>query len=659
MLRNQTRPNLLGLVMLLGFGLVVSLPTQTSAQTLYWNTNGSSATFTNANWGTGTAGPFTTAWTSGRDAVFSAASASTFATTTVGNVTVNANTTIGSGGTLTAKAGGSTVTVADGVTLTWTGQSWSTVSGAAIFTKAGNGTWNIGAQGNATAGSSFTLNAGTVIVSGNNAFGGANSPLTINSGTINSSGTRDYANGITVGGDFGLLGTGNATFSGTVALGASTRQIRNDTTSGSRIFSGVISGGNGAGLTFTGTGAGQAYLGGANTFTGTVSILGSEVGFASDGALGNTANTIVVDGGRFTASNTSGNAVSFTLTSGRGIQVGSSAGTSISVAGATGTMTYNGVISDKSGSTGAWVKQGAGLLVLGGTSNYSGATTISNGTIRLTAGNNRLPTTTVLSLGQAASANVGTFDLGGVNQTVAGLASIVGTNASASVTNLVTTSTGTSTLTLNVASGTYTYGDGTAANSGGVTGSVGITKKGAGTQIFGGSNSYTGSTTIDGGLLKVNGSIASSAVTINSTGILGGSGTTGAVSVNSGATISPGNSPGTLTAGNVTFAGGGNYNWQLFDSNGSAGTGWDLISSSGSLTISATSGNTFNLNLWTLSGTGPDVNGNALNFNAAQNKTWTIGTFSGGISGTSTGWYTINTGSYNGCLLYTSPSPRD
>lgn len=502
MLRNQLHSRLLGWVSVVGIGLVVSLPTTAPAQTLYWNTNGSSASFTSANWGTGTAGPFSTAWTSGRDVVFSATSASTFATTTVGNVTVNADTTITAAGTLTAKAGGSTITVADGVTLTWTGQSWSTTSASGIFTKAGNGTWNIGAQGNATVGSSFTLNAGTVIVSGNNSFGGVNSPLTINSGTINSSGTRNYPNGITVGGDFGLLGTGNATFSGTVALGASTRQIRNDTTSGSRIFSGIISGSSGAGLTFTGTGAGQAYIGGANTFTGTVSILGNEVGFASDGALGNTSNTIVVDGGRFTAASTSGAAVSFTLAAGRGIQVGSSAGTSISVAGATGTMIYNGIISDKNGSTGAWAKQGAGSLILGGTSTYSGNTTIANGTVQLTTGNNRLPTTTVLSLGQAASANVGTFDLGGVSQTVAGLASVVGTNTSASVTNLVTTSSGTGTLTLNVASGTYTYGDGTTANSGGITGSIGIVKQGAGTQILGGSNSYTRPTTLSAGTLR-------------------------------------------------------------------------------------------------------------------------------------------------------------
>jgi len=57
------------------------------------------------------------------------------------------------------------------------------------FIKNGDGIWNIGAQPNAynAANSGFTLNAGTVIVSGNSSFGGANSLLTINGGTIQSS----------------------------------------------------------------------------------------------------------------------------------------------------------------------------------------------------------------------------------------------------------------------------------------------------------------------------------------------------------------------------------------------------------------------------------------------------------------------------------------
>jgi hypothetical protein len=258
---------------------------------LYWNTNGSSASMTSANWSTTGAAPFTTSWTNSSNVVFNAASTMTYVTNTpIGNITVNADTTINAAGTAQAKSGGSVVNVADGVTLTWSGQSWSQTVGAANWTKSGNGTWSTGAQGNPLgAGSTFTLNAGTVITNGNNGLGGVNTLLTVNGGTINSSGARTFSNGINVGGDFGLQGTGNATFSGTVGLNGATRTIRNDTQSGSRIFGGVIAGSAGAGLTFTGAGAGQTYIGNAaNTFSGTVSVLGNEVGFASDGAIGNT-----------------------------------------------------------------------------------------------------------------------------------------------------------------------------------------------------------------------------------------------------------------------------------------------------------------------------------------------------------------------------------
>ena len=150
----------------------------------YWNTSGTGGTWTNPLWGSTAGGPFNTAWASSSDVVFggSVPALITFATATVGNITVNTDTTVSQAGTLTWKVGGSTVDVAAGKTLTWTGQNLTTTSGLAqIVTKNGAGIWNMGAQGTAlAAGSSFTLNGGTVIVSGNNSFGGANSTLNIN-----------------------------------------------------------------------------------------------------------------------------------------------------------------------------------------------------------------------------------------------------------------------------------------------------------------------------------------------------------------------------------------------------------------------------------------------------------------------------------------------
>ena len=94
----------------------------------------------------------------------------------------------------------------------------------------------------------------------------------------------------------------------------------------------------------------------------------------------------------------------------------------------------------------------------------------------------------------------------------------------------------------------------------------------------------------------------------------------GAMTVASGATLSPGNSPGNLNTGALTFASGGNYNWQILNATGTAGTDWDLITVGGTLNITATSGSKFNLNLWSLSSIGPDVNGNVNGFNNPERR---------------------------------------
>jgi autotransporter-associated beta strand protein len=103
---------------------------------------------------------------------------------------------------------------------------------------------------------------------------------------------------------------------------------------------------------------------------------------------------------------------------------------------------------------------------------------------------------------------------------------------------------------------------------GGASGGTGgaVSKIGTGTLALSGANIYTGPTTVTGGKLLVNGSIAS-AVTVNG-GTLGGAGTTGAVSVNSGGTLSPGNSPGILhVVGNLSLSLGSTY---LVELNGTA-----------------------------------------------------------------------------------------
>jgi T5SS/PEP-CTERM-associated repeat protein/autotransporter-associated beta strand protein len=81
----------------------------------------------------------------------------------------------------------------------------------------------------------------------------------------------------------------------------------------------------------------------------------------------------------------------------------------------------------------------------------------------------------------------------------------------------------------------------------------------AGTTILTANNTYTGATTVNGGLLSVNGTSTGSAVTVNAGGTLGGTGTVGSTTINGG-TLAPGNSIGLLTVqGNLVFTAASSY----------------------------------------------------------------------------------------------------
>ncbi|MFZ9938438.1 MAG: autotransporter-associated beta strand repeat-containing protein [Luteolibacter sp.] len=193
-------------------------------------------------------------------------------------------------------------------------------------------------------------------------------------------------------------------------------------------------------------------------------------------------------------------------------------------------------------------------------------------------------------------------------------------------------------------------GSGSVVLGGAVTGAGALTKTGSGNLTLSGTNTYTGATTVAGGLLTVNGDISSSSITtVVSGGTLGGSGTVGALILEDGASIAPGNSPGSLTVnGNVTWLAGGNYNWQLVDALETAGTGWDAIAITGVLDLSALSAeNPFNLNLWSLS-SNTAFDGDALNFDPSRAYSWTIATADGGISGFEASLFSIHSGANNG-----------
>jgi autotransporter-associated beta strand protein len=187
-----------------------------------------------------------------------------------------------------------------------------------------------------------------------------------------------------------------------------------------------------------------------------------------------------------------------------------------------------------------------------------------------------------------------------------------------------------------------------------ISNSGSLVKTGAGTLTLTGTNTYTGLTTVSAGQLVVNGSSSGSAHTVGNGATLGGSGTVGALVVQSGGTISPGNSPGILNVvGDTTWENGGNYNWELLDATGAAGTGWDQLAITGVLDLASLTAGGFNVNVWSLSDA--LTSGNALNFDGIGGiYSWPIATASGGITGFNASNFFINTTAVNGTNGFTN-----
>jgi autotransporter-associated beta strand protein len=146
-------------------------------------------------------------------------------------------------------------------------------------------------------------------------------------------------------------------------------------------------------------------------------------------------------------------------------------------------------------------------------------------------------------------------------------------------------------------------------------------KAGAGTMILSGVNTYTGTTAVNGGILQVDGSIASSIMTtVNAGGALTGIGTVGNTTIASGGTFVPGSTtPGTFmtVAGNLAFQSGALYLVQLDPSSST------LAKVSGTASLAGAAGAAF-------------LSGNYVE------KRYTILTAAGGVNGTFSSFDTLN-----------------
>jgi autotransporter-associated beta strand protein len=392
--------------------------------------------------------------------------------------------------------------------------------------------------GSNTIGSGVTLNAGALNV--NHAAALGSSALIINGGRIdNTSGSsvsnslggpiNIYSNFTFLGSSDLNLGTGTVTICNNIVVSNAARTLTfggSVTNSGGNYALTVASNGT---LALTGSlgiggrvtlSGGALTLSGANTYTGATTIGAGILYLSNSKALGATNGaTSVATGAKIQMMN--GVAVEGELVylNGGGenwgaIQAAANSTSAwngpivldeVNLAGwsprlghkSTGVLSIGGPIRVGAGGLGIhlWIsgEPGIGRVIIASTNNtYTGITGIIRGTLAVGA-NNALPTATALDMHPAGSVTVdySKFDLNGFNQTVGKLYESFATSQ-----RFVTNSSDTaSVLTVNQSANTVYAGR--------IDGNVGLVKDGAGSLTLGGTNAYTGGTTVKAGTLAL------------------------------------------------------------------------------------------------------------------------------------------------------------
>ncbi len=442
-------------------------------------------------------------------------------------------------------------------------------------------------------------------------------------GYSNGSVNNDYANPIrVVGGNSGLAtiskttgnGAGTANFMGLVTLENHDLTVSNDfgallalqggittSMSGLRTISvsgsanvqlganaGVITDGNGQ-IRFVQNGSGILYFCGANTFTGDVLInsgtVAQGVGSGGNSANFGTNNTIFIGAASGSANATLDFWGNGGVTIANNITVRGGGANALNAVVGNPFNTSTGLLTLNADLTVNYAVVGSGGIIIGSTTNGTyltgskAITSLNSGTngtsYNALSGNNpgftgnvtvgsgilKVNSATALSSANIVAidsySNPPTFNLNGYNQTIAGLSD--GPNGGGTVTNTGVAKT----LTLG-GNGAYSFsGSIGATNLANLAMTVALT--GGGTQALGGTNTFTGATTVNSGILLVNGSLASTSVTVNAGATLGGSGIlAGTTIVKTNGILAPGvtGTAGTLTVSNLALQAGAVYNWK-------------------------------------------------------------------------------------------------
>lgn len=362
------------------------------------------------------------------------------------------------------------------------------------------GSTTVGGSGASTlrAGSATSISADSRMILNNS----AGSTLDLNSFDVSVAALRGDQTNASV-----LLGGNTLTITGSDLAASSTAETL---TFVAQNYQGAISGtGN---LIKSGRFTQVFTAGGTLSYTGTTTVNNGILQFnkasATTGVTVNNVGTFLANAANATgataAVNLAGTTSTFQVNNGFNQSVGSLAGVANSrlaiARGATATnftvtdnggapVTFGGVIVETgTGVNGAsFTKAGTNTLILGGGNNYTGATTINDGTLQTAAGSlvQVLPDRSAVVLADVATA---ILDLNGVNETIGSLAG-----------------GGTTGGNVLLGSGRLTVGmDGTSTSFGGVlSGTGGLTKIGNGVLTLTGNSTATGSVIVQGGGLSL------------------------------------------------------------------------------------------------------------------------------------------------------------
>jgi fibronectin-binding autotransporter adhesin len=453
-------------------------------------------------------------------------------TLATGNITIDSSVT----GTQTIgqPGGPMTLNATSGIFTINNNSSQSVMVGAVLsdatvgttVTYGGTGSGAITVSGTNLYSGATTINSGATVILGNgSALGTTTAGTTVNSGAIlNLSGQTVGAENVTLngagtGGTAGALTNSSAT---AASLGGSLNiasAATVNTTAGAINVSGPVTGsGN-----LTKEGAGVLKLSGANTNTGSTTIVNGTLQVGASNALSNNSAIAVGAGGSSATLDLNGFSDTVGALSGdaTGVITNEVAGSAVlSTSVGSGTSTYSGVIQNGAGGAGivGLTKSGAGTLVLENASNsYTGVTSITGGTLSVSQLANGGVASTIGASSNAASnlvINNGTLQYTGTGVSTDRLFTFNGAtidSAGTGAMNFTNTgalgANGNLTLRANTASG-----ENTLASS--ISSSRAITKSGDGTWVLSGTNTYTSGTTILEGTLKLGANNAAS----NSTG---------------------------------------------------------------------------------------------------------------------------------------------